>query len=91
MIATQERVARTDMLRTAQKMGDDIQALKADVEALRAGQSQSGTDATALEGLKSRLEVLSTEAGTSFAELAGKVEHKQRGIINSRYDELQFD
>ena len=77
-VVSQERVERTEMLRTAQKMGDDIQALKADVEALRAAQSQSGTDATALEDLKTRLETVKTETGASIAELAGKVEQMQR-------------
>jgi uncharacterized protein YidB (DUF937 family) len=77
-VESQERVERTEMLRTAQKMGDDIQALKADLEALRAAQSQSGTDATALEDLKTRLETVKTETGASIAELAGKVEQMQR-------------
>jgi hypothetical protein len=76
--ATQEGVARAEMLRTAQKMAEDICALKANVEALRAAQSQTTKDATALEGLKARLEEANTETGASIAELAGKVEHLQR-------------
>ena len=43
-VATQESVARTEMLRTTQEMAEDIRALKANVEALRAAQSQSGKD-----------------------------------------------
>ena len=66
------------MLRTAQKMAEDIRALKANVEALRAAQSQPGQDATALEGLKTRLDAVKTETGASIAELAGKVEQMQR-------------
>ena len=66
------------MLRTAQKMAEDIRALKAGVEALRAAQSQAAQDATALERLKSRFEAVNTETGASIAELAGKVEHMQR-------------
>ncbi len=62
----------------AQKMAEDIRALKANVEALRAAQSQTTKDNTALEGLKSRLETVNTETGASIAELAGKVEHMQR-------------
>src|SRR3984893_10313943 len=77
-VATQESVARTEMLRTAQKTAEDILALKANVEALRAAQSQTAKDATALEGLKSRLEAVNTETGASIAELVGKVEHLQR-------------
>jgi hypothetical protein len=51
-------------------------------------------DTTTLEGLKSRLEAVNTEANASFTELVGKFEHTRRGIITSRYtsryDELQF-
>ncbi|MFZ0495540.1 MAG: hypothetical protein WBE80_01555 [Methylocella sp.] len=77
-VATQESVDRGELLRTAQKMAEDIRALKANVEALRAAQSQSGNEAAALEGLKSRLEAVNTATGASIAELAGKVEHMQR-------------
>ena len=77
-VATQESVARAEMLRTAQKMAEDIRALKANVEALRTAQSQTAKDAPALEGLKSRLEAVNTETAASIAALAGKVEHMQR-------------
>jgi hypothetical protein len=77
-VATQESVARTEMLRTAQKMAEDIRALKANVDALRAAQSQTAKDTTVLEGLKSRLEAVTTETGASIAELAGKVERMPR-------------
>jgi uncharacterized protein YidB (DUF937 family) len=77
-VVPQESVERTEMLRTAQKMSEDIQALKTNVEALRAAQSQSGKDATALEGLKTRLDAVETETGASIADLAGKVEQMQR-------------
>ena len=77
-VATQESAARTEMPRTAQKMADDIRALKANVEALRAAQSQTAKDATALEGLKLRLEAGNTETRASIAELVGKVEQAQR-------------
>jgi hypothetical protein len=55
-------------------MAEDIRALKANVEALRAAQSQSGIDATALEGLTTRLDAVKTETAASIADLAGKVE-----------------
>ncbi|MGH6846234.1 MAG: hypothetical protein ACREC0_01995 [Methylocella sp.] len=77
-VATPESVAPTEMLRTAQKMAEDIRALKANVEALRAAQSQTAKDSPVLEGLKSRLEAMNTETGASIAELANKVEHMQR-------------
>jgi hypothetical protein len=77
-VATQESVERSELLRTAQKMAEDIRALKANVEALRAAQSQSAKDTATLGGLKPRLDAMKTETGASIAELAGKVEHMQR-------------
>jgi uncharacterized protein YidB (DUF937 family) len=77
-VATQESVARTEMLRAAQEMAEEIRGLKANVEALRAAQSQPGKDAAALEGLSSRLDAVKAETGASIAELAGKVENMQR-------------
>jgi hypothetical protein len=77
-VATQESVERSELLRMAQKMAEDIRTLKANVEALRAAQSQTAKDTTALEGLKPRLEAVNTETAASIAELAGKVEHLQR-------------
>jgi uncharacterized protein YidB (DUF937 family) len=77
-VATQESVARAEMLRAAQEMAGDIRALKASVEALRAAQSQSGSDASALEGLKTRLDAVKAESGAAIAELAGEVENMQR-------------
>jgi uncharacterized protein YidB (DUF937 family) len=77
-VATQESVARTEVLRATQEMSEDIRALKANVEALRAAQSQPGNDAAALEGLKTSLDAVKAETGASIAELAGKVENMQR-------------
>ena len=68
----------SESLRTAQEMAENIRALKANVEALRTAQSQSGKDATALEGLQTRLDAVKAETGAAIAELAGKVEYMQR-------------
>ncbi len=75
---SQESVERAEMLRATQKITEDIRALKANVEALRASQSQTAKDAALLESLKTRLEVVKSETGASIAELAGKVERMQR-------------
>jgi hypothetical protein len=80
-VATQESVAHTDMFGTAQKTAEDIRTLKSNVEALRAAQSQTAKETTALEGLKSRLEAVNTETGASIAELAVKVDHLQRDPV----------
>jgi hypothetical protein len=75
-IASQDSAGRAETLQTA--MIEDIRALKASVEALRAAQSQPAQDAAGLEGLKMRLEAMKTETGASIAALAGKVERMQR-------------
>ncbi len=77
-VATQESTARTEMLRTTQKMAEDIRDLKVNIEAMRTAQSQTALETAALEGLKSRLDAVKTETGASIAELAGRVEHLQR-------------
>ena len=59
--------------RTETQMAEDIRALKASVEALRAAQSQSQTDATTLADLKSRLDAAKSETAASIADVAGKV------------------
>ena len=77
-VAAQESVAPTEMLPSAQNMAEDISALKANFENLRAAQGQTAKDIAALDGLKSRLEAVNTETVASIAELAGKVERMQR-------------
>lgn len=81
---SQESVERAEILRTTQKMTEDMRALKANVEALRASLAQAQNAQSlrplekALDGLKARLDAAKTETGASIAELAGKVERLQR-------------
>jgi len=77
-VAAQDSAERGEMLHTAQKMAEDIRSLKANVEVLRAMQSQTAKDAAGLESLRSRLDAVKSETGASIAELAGKVERMQR-------------
>ncbi len=63
--------------RTETQMAEDIRALKASVEALRAAQSQSQTDATTLADLKSRLDAVKSETAASIAGVAGKLEQQR--------------
>ena len=93
--ASQDGAERAEMLRAAQKMSEDIRALKASIEGLRAAQSQAAKEAAGLEGLKTRLEVVKAETGASIAELAGKVERMQRepeaklSVIIERLDRIE--
>jgi hypothetical protein len=77
-IAPQDSAERREMLRTTQKMAEDIRSLKASFEVLRATQSQTATDTARLENLKTRLDAVKTETGASIAGLADKVERMQR-------------
>ena len=63
---------------TQARMADDIRALKASVEALRAGQSQSQMDVTALEGLKTRLDAVKNETSASIDGVAERLRQLQR-------------
>ena len=75
---TRTAVLQESAERTETQTADDIRALKASVDALRAAQSQSQIDTTALEGLKTRLDAVKSETAASIAEVAGKVEQMQR-------------
>jgi hypothetical protein len=68
----QETVERTEMLRSMQKMAEEIRILKANVEAIHAGKYAAGR-----EGLKTRLDAVRTETGAVIATLVGKVEQLQ--------------
>jgi len=57
-IAPQDSAERIELLRTAQKMAEDIRALKVDVEALRAAQSLTAKDTAGIAGLKTRLDAV---------------------------------
>ncbi len=70
---------RAEILRMVHQMADEIRALKARAEAGHA-QSPSAKEATALEGLKARLDAVKTETGADIAELAGKVDRLQREL-----------
>jgi hypothetical protein len=96
-VAPQDSVERAEMVRTVQKMAEEIRALKANAEAVHAAQSLSAKDATGLEGLKTRLDAVKTETGAAIAELAGKVEHLQRDSaaklsqVSERFDRIEHE
>jgi uncharacterized protein YidB (DUF937 family) len=75
---TRTAVLQESAERKETQTADDIRALKASVDALRVPQSQSQIDATAFEGLKTRLDAAKSETAASIAEVAGKVEQMQR-------------
>jgi hypothetical protein len=88
-VAPQESVEHAETIRTAQKMAEEIRALKADV------QSFSAKDAAALEGLSTQVNLAKTETSAAIAELAGRVEHLERDFaakfsqIYERFDRIE--
>jgi hypothetical protein len=94
-VLLQESVERTEMLRSVQKMAEEIRILKASVGATHATQRLSPKDASAWEGLKTRLDAERTETGAAIAALAGKVEHLQSesaaklSQVTERFDRIE--
>jgi hypothetical protein len=91
----QESVESAEVGRAAQKMAEEIRALKANVEAMHTAQSLSAKDAAALGNLKTRLDAVKTETSAAIAEVAGKVEHLQRETaaklseVSERFDRIE--
>lgn len=83
-VARRESVESAELRRATQKMGEDMRALKTNLDALRASiaQNQGAKDQHALEkgldGLKTKIDAVKTETNAAIAELSGKVEHMQR-------------
>jgi hypothetical protein len=82
-VVSQEGAERAEMLRTTQKMVEDIRELKANVDALRSSvaQNSSAKDQHGLEksveALKTRLDAAKAETSGVLAELSNKVDHMQ--------------
>ncbi|HET6378330.1 MAG TPA: YidB family protein [Methylocella sp.] len=62
------------------QMAEDIKALKAGVETLRAGQIESQKNAAALQDVMARLDALQSEAAAAAASSTGKIEQVQREL-----------
>jgi hypothetical protein len=94
-VAPQESVEHAETIRTAQKMAEEIRALKADVEAMHATQSLSAKENAALEGLSTQGNLPKTETSAAIAELASRVEHLEResaaklSQIYERFDRIE--
>jgi hypothetical protein len=94
-VAPQESVDLAETSRPAEKMAEEIRALKADVEAMHATQSLSAQDTAALEGLSTQLNLTNIETSAAIAELAGRVEQLEReseaklSQIYERFDRVE--
>lgn len=82
--ASPESLERAQIIRSTQKLDDDVRALKANVEAMRAAfaQGPSAKDQHILEkgldNLKTRLDTVKAETSASISDLAAKVDRLQR-------------
>jgi hypothetical protein len=93
-VAQQESMENAPPAHAAQKIAEEIRALKGNVEAVQAAQSPSAKDAAALGGTNPRLDAANTETKAAVAEAAGKVEHLQResaakrSKVSERFDRI---
>jgi len=84
-----------EMSRTAQKMAQEISAIKADVEALRAAQTLSVKGTGSLGNVRSRLDAAKAETKAALAEATGRVDNLQResaaklSQVNERFDRIE--
>ncbi|MGD9656184.1 MAG: hypothetical protein AB7U61_00855 [Methylocystis sp.] len=79
-MAMQDSADRAALLRTTQKMEEEIRALRAEMETMRAS-TQAATPVTdAVENLGKRIDAMKTETGAAIGALAGQVEGLQRDV-----------
>jgi hypothetical protein len=77
-MATQDSADRAALLRTTQKMEEEIRALHAEMETMRAS-TQAATPATdAVENLGKRIDAMKTETGAAIGALSTEVEGLRR-------------
>lgn len=77
-MATRDSADRADLLRTTQKMEEEIRALRAEMEAMRSS-TQAATPATdAVESLGKRIDAMKTETGAAIGALSAEVEGLRR-------------
>ena len=74
-VVHQDSAQSAEMGPAAQKMADEHNAQKADVEAIHAAQTLSTKDVTGLGSAKLRLDAVKTEISSATPEPSGKVEH----------------
>ena len=76
-------------------MAEELQALKADVEAMHAAQSSSAQDTAPVEGLRTQFNLTKTESSAAITELASKIEQLERestaelSQIYERFDRIE--
>ena len=84
-----------DASRAAQRMAQEISAIKADVEALRAAQTLGVKGTGSLGNVRSRLDAAKAESKAAVAEVTGRVDNLQResaaklSQVNERFDRIE--
>jgi outer membrane murein-binding lipoprotein Lpp len=82
--APQDSAKRAEMVPTVQEMADEIRALKANVDAIRAAPAQGPKNTVSREELKTRLDAIRTDNAATIAELAAKVDQMERKSADRR-------
>ncbi|MGJ0396279.1 MAG: hypothetical protein ACR65U_08650 [Methylocystis sp.] len=77
-IATQDSADRAALLRTTQKMEEEIRALRGELETMRASTQAATPTTDAVENLGKRIDAMKTETGAAIGALSSRVEGLQR-------------
>lgn len=77
-LATQDSADRAALLRTTQKMEEEIKALRAEIETMRASAQAATPTADAVENLGKRIDAMKTETGAAIGALSTEVEGLRR-------------
>jgi hypothetical protein len=79
-MATQDSADRAALLRTTQKMEEEIRALHAEMETMRASTEAATPASDAVENLGRRIDAMKTETGAAIGALSSQVEGLQREV-----------
>jgi hypothetical protein len=77
-MATRDSADRAALLRTTQKMEEEIRALRAEMETMRASTQAATPSADAVENLGRRIDAMKTETGAAIGALSTEVEGLRR-------------
>ncbi len=79
-IATQDSADRAALLRTTQKMEEEIRALRAEMETMRSSMQAATSADAAVENIGMRIDAMKTETGAAIGALSSRVEGLQRDV-----------
>lgn len=83
-MATQDSADRAALLRTTQKMEEEIRALRAEMGAMRSSMQAATPSADAVESLGRRIDAMKTETGAAIGALSSQVDGLRRDVAAAK-------